>query len=54
MTEILEWLDSDDMLMFSTDFPHQHVGHIDQLLELLQPFQREAVMADNARNFYRM
>jgi uncharacterized protein len=52
--EILEWLGADDFLMFSTDYPHQHDGNVDELLDVLGPAERQAVMSENARSFYRL
>ncbi len=54
LSELLEWLDSDEFLMFATDYPHRHEGHIEELLDVLQPPQRRAVMSENARSFYRL
>ena len=54
LREVLGHLGSDDMLMFSSDYPHQHASDTDQLLALLSPGQLEKVLHSNASRFFRL
>ncbi|MFE2995735.1 amidohydrolase family protein [Nocardia sp. NPDC059246] len=53
MARIIEWL-GPEMLMFASDYPHDHADDIEALLAVLPAESRAGVMADNARAFYRM
>lgn len=48
----LEWLGSDKLLMFATDYPHHHDDDLAALLTLLSPEAQGRLMADNARELY--
>lgn len=50
MAQLLAQLESPDLVMFSTDYPHWH----DDVTGLLPPEALPAIMADNARTFYRL
>ena len=50
--QILEHLGSDDMLMYSSDYPHEHASDTGPLLALLSPAQRDRVLRGNAWDFY--
>ena len=50
--DILEQLGSDDVLMYSSDYPHRHGSSSDALLPLLSPAQRAKVLFGNAWDFY--
>ncbi|QEC46973.1 amidohydrolase [Baekduia soli] len=50
----VEWLGSDELLMFSTDHPHGHERDVSVLLEALPPSAHRLVMADNARTHFRL
>ena len=42
-----------DMLVFASDFPHEHgAGNLDVLLEALDDAGRDAVLRDNAAALY--
>ncbi len=53
--EVIEQLGSDDLLMFSTDYPHWHFDTPAEALPPGLPDQlKNKIMADNARAFYRL
>jgi hypothetical protein len=52
LARILEWLGSDEMLMFATDYPHTHDDRLSSLLDLMSDDARRKLMADNARALY--
>ena len=51
---VLEWLGSDDMLMFATDYPHGYDDDIAELLAAAPPSMRPRLMAGTARDWYRL
>jgi predicted TIM-barrel fold metal-dependent hydrolase len=54
MAEIIEWLGSDELLMFATDYPHGHELPFDLLLGAMPEAMRPKLMAENARRLYRL
>jgi predicted TIM-barrel fold metal-dependent hydrolase len=54
MTKIIEWLGTEDLLMFATDYPHRHDDDIVGFLNVLPETMRRNVMADTARSWYRL
>jgi predicted TIM-barrel fold metal-dependent hydrolase len=54
MRQILDWFNSDDLLMFASDYPHLHADDIDALLALMPEGMRANVMAETARRWYRL
>jgi len=55
MLKLIEQLPSDDLLMFSTDYPHwQFDTPEDALPAGLNPTQRRKILSENARSFYRL
>ena len=53
LLKIIGQLGSDDLLMFSTDYPHWHFDEPDQALPAgLSPALRSKILRDNARAFY--
>ena len=55
MLHLIEQLGSDELLMFSSDYPHWHFDSPGQALPAgLPPELRRMILADNARNFYRL
>jgi predicted TIM-barrel fold metal-dependent hydrolase len=53
--QILEHLGSDDLLMFSTDYPHYHFDTPEEALPIQLPDRLAAkIMSENARAFYRL
>lgn len=52
--QIIEQMDSDEMLMFSSDYPHWHVDAPEEMLpvELGEPLLHK-ILVENARVFYR-
>lgn len=55
LRQIIDQLESDELLMFSTDYPHWHFNTPEEALpvELPPAFERK-IMAENARAFYRL
>jgi predicted TIM-barrel fold metal-dependent hydrolase len=51
---ITRWLDTDELLMFATDYPHWHDDDLSVLLGPLNKDARRKLMADNARDWYRL
>lgn len=54
MAKIVEWLGTDDLLMFATDYPHRNDGDLAEFLGLLPDGMRENVMSETARRWYRL
>ncbi len=53
--EILDMMGGDDLLMFSTDYPHWHFDSPDEaLLGFLPDDRRRKILSENARAFYRL
>lgn len=50
--KLIEWLGSDDILMFATDYPHQHETDIEGLLAGMPESMRSNVMSETARAWY--
>ena len=53
--EVLAQFGGDELLLFATDYPHQHFDRIEEALPdgLSAPLRRK-ILADNARAFYRL
>jgi uncharacterized protein len=55
MLTLMGQLPSDDLLMFSTDYPHWQFDTPEEALpEGLSPEQRRGILSENARTFYRL
>jgi predicted TIM-barrel fold metal-dependent hydrolase len=55
LLQILEQLESDEMLMFSTDYPHWHFDSDEEAWPVPLPeASMEKLLAGNARAFYRL
>jgi hypothetical protein len=55
LQQIFAQIGSDEMVMFSTDYPHWHfAGPTESLLNALEPALKQKIMVDNARKFYRL
>jgi uncharacterized protein len=54
LTEVVEWLGSEEMLMFATDYPHFHDDDVSALLRATPESMHAKLMAENARSWYRM
>jgi hypothetical protein len=52
--QVVGWLESDDLLMFCTDYPHGYDDDIADLLDVIPQEVHEKVMAGNARAWYRL
>ena len=53
--QIFEQLDSDSLLMFSTDYPHWHFDTAEEALPAgITDEQRGRILYDNAASFYRL
>lgn len=52
---LVRWMESDEMLMYATDYPHSHDDDaVTALLEAMPTPMRPKLMADNARTWYRL
>lgn len=51
---VVDWLGSEEMLMFASDYPHGNDDDIATLLDVIPDSMRQKVMADNARAHYRL
>jgi hypothetical protein len=51
---IVKWLESEDLLMYSSDYPHTHADDLDELLSVMPSSMRPKVMAQAAREWYRL
>ena len=54
MRKAVGWLGSDDFLMFATDYPHGYDDDLPGLLSLLSENGRGNMMAETARQWYRL
>jgi predicted TIM-barrel fold metal-dependent hydrolase len=52
--QAIDQIGSDDVLMYSSDYPHRHVSGPSRLLELVTPFQASRIRSGNARALYRL
>jgi hypothetical protein len=53
LTEVIDALGSDELLMFSTDYPHWHFATPDEAVPAgLSEAKRSKILRDNARAFY--
>jgi predicted TIM-barrel fold metal-dependent hydrolase len=54
MLTLIDQIGSDEMLMFSTDYPHWHFDSPEEALPAgLSPELRRKILSENARSFYR-
>ncbi|MEA9984186.1 amidohydrolase family protein [Subtercola sp. RTI3] len=51
---IVDWLGSEDLLMFATDYPHLHEDSLEKLLEVVPESMRPKLMSESARDWYRL
>lgn len=54
MARIVEWMRSEDLLMFATDYPHHHDDSVASLLEVVPESMRPKIMSESARSWYRL
>jgi uncharacterized protein len=54
MAKIIEWLGTEDILMFASDYPHLHTDDLTQLLAIMPESMRANVMSETARRWYRL
>jgi predicted TIM-barrel fold metal-dependent hydrolase len=54
MRQLLEWFNTDDILMYSSDYPHLHQDDIDVLLRVMPEEMRTNVMSETARRWYEL
>lgn len=55
LRQVLAWLETDELLMFATDYPHWHDDDIGALLGSMHDQRsRERLMAGNAMDLYRL
>jgi uncharacterized protein len=48
------WLGSEEIVMYSSDYPHYHDDDLDQLLSAVPEPMRQKLMFDNASEWYRL
>lgn len=53
-SRVVEWLGSEELLMFGSDYPHGHGESVETLLEVLPESARAKMMSENARAHYRL
>lgn len=51
---VIGWLRSTELLMYSSDYPHDHGDDLAMLLDALPERARAGVMSENARAWYRL
>lgn len=54
MRTILDWLGSEDILMYASDYPHMHRDELDDLLAVMSPAMAANTMSETARRWYRL
>jgi len=54
LLDILEQIGSEEFLMFSTDYPHNHGAQLDDFLSVIPTPLREKIMGQNAAAFYNL
>jgi hypothetical protein len=55
LMQVIDQLGSDELLMFSTDYPHRHLGPEEGAVPLDLPDDlARKILAENARSFYRL
>jgi uncharacterized protein len=52
LAKTIDWLGTDELLMFATDYPHRHDDDLQTLLGLLPEQAQRKLMAENARELY--
>jgi predicted TIM-barrel fold metal-dependent hydrolase len=52
--QVLEQLESDDLLLYATDYPHAHVADPVDFLSGLPPALARKIASENARAWYRV
>lgn len=51
---IVEWLGSEDLLMYASDYPHRHDDDLSKLLQAVPESMRSKIMIESAREWYRL
>jgi predicted TIM-barrel fold metal-dependent hydrolase len=51
---IIDWLGSDELVQFATDYPHMHDDSLSTLLAAAPPSMHPQVMAESARRWHRL
>ena len=51
---VYSWLGTDDLLMFATDYPHEHGDDVETLLAAVPDTAKPKLMSENAREWYRL
>lgn len=54
LNRTIGWLQSDDILLFATDYPHYHDDDLATLLDAVPESMRPKLMAESAREWYRL
>lgn len=52
LARVVKWLESEDLLMFATDYPHTHDDDLSILLEAAPESMRARLMSESARDWY--
>ena len=54
LEEIIDQLGSDEILMYASDYPHNHGTDPSSVFEAVNPALKQKILHDNAANFYRI
>ncbi len=54
VAHVLDWLKSDDMLMYASDYPHMHHDELADLLSVCPDITKANIMSETARRWYRL
>jgi len=54
LRRIIRWLGSHELILFATDYPHDHDDRLSTLLEAAPEPMRAELMAESARRWYRL
>jgi predicted TIM-barrel fold metal-dependent hydrolase len=54
LAQIVRWLGAEEILMFATDYPHMHDDDVEMLLDAMPESMRPKMMAETAREWYRL
>jgi predicted TIM-barrel fold metal-dependent hydrolase len=52
LPHVLEWLDSEDILLYASDYPHMHDDDLGALVDAMPEAMRRRMLGDSAREWY--
>ena len=52
LAHLVDFIGSDDFLLYATDFPHEHTTHPDEVVAMLPEAMRAKVLSESARAFF--